>query len=284
MKATPEYRLRTFSLPATLIALVAALTSPVATAAEPRLVPFQARLTDGTGANLTGVYRITFVIYDEPTGGTALWSETHDTVSVVDGRLTVLLGSLSALDDPDGNGNQDDAIQFNEARFVGIKVGSETNQEMVPRHQLVPAFHARSADRAGTADVALSLGFLIQSSAIEPDSLGAGQIARNGVDSDEIALGAVGQSEIATGAVRGSELGFTWGIYNPPDEAGVTTAVRWRFCTLNMKVVNQESLHNCSVFPVGYNGVEPSSGGLTRWTLTALNAGCSMICFGKEGE
>jgi hypothetical protein len=135
-----------------LILLVAALIASYALAAEPRLVPFQARLTDGDGTNLTGVYQINFVIYDEPTGGTALWSEVHPSVSVVDGRLNVLLGSLTPLDDPNKNGDPVDAVHFDQARYVGIKVGSANNQEMIPRYQLVPAFHSRTADKSTEAD------------------------------------------------------------------------------------------------------------------------------------
>ena len=75
---------RVYSLPGQiLLSLVAALAASVILAAEPRLVPFQARLTDGAGTDLTGDYRITFAIYDEPTGGTADWTELHESVSVV---------------------------------------------------------------------------------------------------------------------------------------------------------------------------------------------------------
>jgi hypothetical protein len=82
-----------------LLLLSAILAASAALAGEPRLVPFQARLTDVTGADLNGVYRITFAIYDEPTGGTALWSEIHPSVSVVDGRVNVPLGSIKSLND-----------------------------------------------------------------------------------------------------------------------------------------------------------------------------------------
>ena len=129
-----------------LFLLLAVLGASTALAAEQRLIPFQAQLTNGAGADLTDVYNITFAIYDEPTGGTDLWSEIHPSVSVIEGRVNVLLGSLRNLDDPDGNGDTSDAVQFDQPRFVGIKIGAETNQEMVPRHQLVPAFHSRTSD------------------------------------------------------------------------------------------------------------------------------------------
>jgi microcystin-dependent protein len=125
---------------------------PAHSAENSRLIPFQGRLTDAAGEPLNGVRQITFVIYDEPTGGNALWVEVHESVSVINGQLNVLLGSMTLLDDPDGNGDPSDAIQFMSPRFLGIKVGEGSNQEMVPRQQLVPAFHARTADQAKEAD------------------------------------------------------------------------------------------------------------------------------------
>ena len=133
------------------IGFILCLTVP---ASATRLIPFQGRVTDAAGQPLEGVFRVTFTIYDEATGGTALYAESHENVSVIGGQINVLLGSLASLDDPDGNPNTDDAVRFDEAlkpRFLGIKVGTGPSpQEMVPRHQLVPSFHARSADIAGT--------------------------------------------------------------------------------------------------------------------------------------
>ena len=96
------------------VLLVVALVAPAATQgpANPRLVPFQGRLTDTQGQPRTGVFAVTFAIYDEPTGGEALWSERHGSVSVINGQINVLLGALTSLDDPDNNGNTSDAIGF----------------------------------------------------------------------------------------------------------------------------------------------------------------------------
>ncbi len=128
-----------------MLLIVAMVWTPAWCAENPRLIPFQGRLTDGAGESLNGVYRIIFVIYNEPTGGNALWSEIHEDVSVINGQLNVLLGSRTKLDDPDGNGNPADGIAFTSPRFLGIRVGADTNQEMVPRQQLVPSFHAVQA-------------------------------------------------------------------------------------------------------------------------------------------
>lgn len=130
------------------------LFTSMATYAE-RLIPFQGRLTDGAGQLIQGVERVTFVIYDEPTGGTALWNEVHDNVSIIGGQVNVLLGSISNLDDLDGDlilNEANDALDFSNPRYLGITIGADTNQEMLPRNQLVPSFHARNADHATEAD------------------------------------------------------------------------------------------------------------------------------------
>lgn len=143
MKTTPR-SIRRIAL-ATLALLVLFGTPASAT----RLIPFQGRVTDGGGQPLQGVFRVTFTIYDEAAGGEALYTESHADVSIIGGQVNVLLGSLVSLDDPNGDQNPKDAVRFDETlrpRYLGIKVGADTNQEMVPRHQLVPSFHARIAD------------------------------------------------------------------------------------------------------------------------------------------
>lgn len=128
------------------LALQVLFTAP---ASATRLIPFQGRVTDGNGQPLQGVFRVTFVIYDEATGGTALYTESHTDVSIIGGQVNVLLGSLISLDDPNADQSFGDAVHFDDTlrpRYLGIKVGADTNQEMVPRHQLVPSFHARIAD------------------------------------------------------------------------------------------------------------------------------------------
>lgn len=146
----PSPRPTTGAVTIALAALVATGSwSPASAVETPRLVPFQGRLADGDGTPLSGLNDLAFAIYDEATGGTALWSEVHTKVPVIAGQVNVLLGSLTSLDDPDANGNADDAIRFDgtaKPKFLGIKIGGDSAQELVPRHQLVPSFHARLAD------------------------------------------------------------------------------------------------------------------------------------------
>ena len=141
-------RIVTFAL------LFLTLAASLSARTDNRLIPFQGRLTDGSGKALNGVYTFLFNIYDEPTGGTSLWSETHQNVSVIAGQVNVILGSMTSLDDPKNRGNSN-PLYFTQPRYLGITIGSDSNQEMLPRHQLVPSFQARISDRAFKSDHAL---------------------------------------------------------------------------------------------------------------------------------
>ena len=52
------------------------LFSAVVFAAPPRIMNYQAKLTDASGVALDGTYSITFRIYDAATGGNLLWYQT----------------------------------------------------------------------------------------------------------------------------------------------------------------------------------------------------------------
>lgn len=95
----------------------------------PNLINYQGHVTDKGGSPLTGTYDITFNIYATETGGTALWTETHNgsnAIQVKNGLFSVLLGGLTAFP----------SNLFNEAeRWLAIKIESDT--EMSPRQKIV---------------------------------------------------------------------------------------------------------------------------------------------------
>jgi len=85
----------------------------------PRHLNYQGALKDASGNNVpNGSYTLSFNIYNTPTGGSALWTETK-LVSVEDGIFSTLLGSLTALNLP-----------FDEAYWLGVEVGGT---ELSPR-------------------------------------------------------------------------------------------------------------------------------------------------------
>ena len=76
----------------TLLAFV--LAAITAYAEIPRLISYQGRLLDSGGQPVDTITEMTFVIYDDTTGAGPLWQEIQDSVQVVDGLFSVLLGSV----------------------------------------------------------------------------------------------------------------------------------------------------------------------------------------------
>jgi hypothetical protein len=123
------------------------LIAAMATAEVPELVNYQGRLTDGTGNPLDTTISITFTIYDDSTGSGSVWTETHNSVIVLDGLFNVVLGSVATGGIPDTVFNEPD-------RFMGIQVGGDP--ELSPRTRMVSVGYAMQANKADTATFAIS--------------------------------------------------------------------------------------------------------------------------------
>ncbi len=111
----------------------------------PRLLSYQGRLTDNTGAPVKdSVYSAVFRLYTVPTGGTAFWSETQN-VQTKNGLFSVLLGSVTPVSVvPDAG-----------TLYLGMQVGAA---ELTPRLRLVSAAYAYKADSANYALAAVPAG------------------------------------------------------------------------------------------------------------------------------
>ncbi len=108
------------------------------------LVPFQGRLHGADNLPVqNGRYDITFSLYNTAVGGDLIWSETHNEVSVIQGYTNVVLGAESAFEDSDQN-----IIDFGRQLYIGISVNQ--GAELFPRQQLIPSFHAVTANNAKT--------------------------------------------------------------------------------------------------------------------------------------
>ena len=78
--------------------ILAAFTSWTDSSAQvPGLIPFQAVLTDSTGALVNdGDYTVTFAFYSAAAGGTSLWSETQ-VFTIADGLFNTHLGNTNPI-------------------------------------------------------------------------------------------------------------------------------------------------------------------------------------------
>lgn len=195
---------------ASLAGLVAAWAGLAWAASAPQVIPFQGRLTDQNGTAYTeGTYTIVFNLYDAPVGGTALWTERHTGVGLVNGMVNVFLGSIVALDGQD----------FTQTRYLGITIDADGNAntadpEMVPRQMIVPAFFAKDSESLRGADWSAILASgstdprtgYINGTRIADKSIKAAKLADKGVTTAKIADKAVTSAKIADGAINPDHL------------------------------------------------------------------------------
>ena len=115
-----------------------------ANAAIPHLLNYQGRLTDSGGAPLSGLYNITFRIYDAETAGNLLWQGTYSSVSITKGIFNILLGDVN------DSGFNFTNLAFDKPYWLEIKVG--TDDPMVPRQRITSAGYAIRSEKAETAN------------------------------------------------------------------------------------------------------------------------------------
>ena len=177
---------------------------------SPQVIPFQGRLTDQSGTPYNeGTYTIVFSLYDAPVGGTALWTERHTGVGLVNGMVNVFLGSIAPFDGQD----------FTQTRYLGITIDADGNAntadpEMVPRQMIVPAFFAKNSEKLMGADWSAILakgetdprnGY-INGARIASKSVKAAQIADKNVTTAKLADKSVTAEKIADGAIEMNHL------------------------------------------------------------------------------
>ena len=127
---------------AAVCCVVLAVPMPVLADAVPPLVNYQGKVYQPSGAAVPdGAYRVAFSVYDVPTGGTAIWTETYDALLVKGSAFHVLLGSINPIG----------ASIFSTAdRYLGVKLG--TDPELTPRQKIASVPYAMVAEKvpAGT--------------------------------------------------------------------------------------------------------------------------------------
>ncbi len=110
--------------------------------AIPPVINYQGKVTDTSGVALDGTYSMEFRIYNVPTGGTALWSETHSSVEVHKGLFDVLLGESVPLNLP-----------FDEQYYLEIVVNGEVLSPRIPMASVGYAFRAANVDTVNWSSI-----------------------------------------------------------------------------------------------------------------------------------
>lgn len=109
------------------------LMSCVAEAAPPDTLGYQASLADASGQPITGTRNITFRLYDVANGGTPLWTETQNNLTIDGGNLAIELGLSTPLP----------RNAFGRKLYLGVQIQGDS--EMTPRPALTSAPHAQRA-------------------------------------------------------------------------------------------------------------------------------------------
>ena len=182
-----------------IVGLVLAVADiEVGMAAPPQLLNYQGRLTDTGGTPQTGTFSMTFRFFDTEVAGNALptalpWEETQS-VEVVDGAFSVLLGSVIPMPVELFDGPPTDGV--GPLRFLEVRVAGET---LAPRRRITSAAYAL---RAGVGNIDLE-NSLADSGLITKD--GVRFIHNFGGDNTFVGVGAgnftmTGEANTAAGA------------------------------------------------------------------------------------
>jgi hypothetical protein len=109
----------------------------------PHLLQFAGTLKDATMRPVTGAASVTFALYSEQDGGTALWSETQNVLADASGHFNVLLGGATA------NGIPAELFGTGQSRWLGISVARSAEMPRVLLASVPYALKAADADTLG---------------------------------------------------------------------------------------------------------------------------------------
>jgi len=112
--------------------VLALFNAAIALSQIPQTMSYQGVLTDASGKAVPdGAYTMTFKLYEQATGGAALWQE-QQSATVNKGILNVILGRVTPL-----------ALSFDKPYWLGISIAG--NPEMTPRIALTASAYSLNA-------------------------------------------------------------------------------------------------------------------------------------------
>ena len=132
-----------------LITIMIFVVINAAFADVPATLNFQGALKDENGEPVSDTKIIQFLIYDDETAGSVVWSEYQNTVEIVDGIFSVELGSDTVF--------PEDLFQTEEL-FITFQLGGA---EMSPRQQLLSVPYARVSDYANFTEFAENCNYAV---------------------------------------------------------------------------------------------------------------------------
>lgn len=132
----------------------------------PRFIKFSGTLVDLAGKPMVGVTDVTFALYSDEGGGTALWYETQTIEADALGRYTVLLGVMHA------SGVPLELFTTGEAKWLGIGAGNLPESAQGGRVLLVSVPYALKAVDAETLGGKPASAYMLAPSESEMPAVG----------------------------------------------------------------------------------------------------------------
>ncbi|MBI4722966.1 MAG: tail fiber domain-containing protein, partial [Candidatus Stahlbacteria bacterium] len=154
------------------------------------------RVSDTTA--ISDTVDMIFRIFNVPTGGTALWTETHNNVQCDKGIFNVLLGSISTLPV---------SIFTGTALWIETQAGADV---LSPRKKLVSVGYAIKSEVADTAVIAGNSYRIEGSTLTDLDARWVNEGQVNAITTGMIADNAVGSSKIANSTIAREDVAPTF--------------------------------------------------------------------------
>jgi hypothetical protein len=152
----------------------------------PRLVQFAGTLKDASARPVAGVASVTFAIYEEQDGGTALWSETQNVVADAIGHYNAVLGAATS------GGVPAELFGTGQSRWLGVSIA---RQQELPRVLLASVPYALKAMDAETLSGIPASAFVRANSSL-------GTPTAPGITADSVEAGSAQPNSPATPAAR----------------------------------------------------------------------------------
>jgi hypothetical protein len=109
----------------------------------PRLVQFTGTLKDSASRSVSGVASVTFAIYAEQDGGSALWTETQNVIADSNGHYSALLGGATPA------GMPAELFGTGQSRWLGVTIARQPEMPRVLLASVPYALKAADADTLG---------------------------------------------------------------------------------------------------------------------------------------
>ena len=238
----------------------------------------QGVLRDPVGRTVEdGAYSMTFKIYDQEVGGTALWTETHATIDIAHGVYVVELGTVTSMS----------GLTFGSQYYIGISV--EGGQELEPRMKLSNSpttmavlgvdnvFPSSGNVGVGTADPQAGLDIITQNT--DDDLL---KITSSGGENRSVRVDNEGNLIINSGSViqfasdgtslASADFGGSATALSTPGDANITAdALNEGTGNINFKIADATKATIDHDGNTGFTGDVTTTGEISAATLTAPN-------------